>query len=245
MWPQSRQTATTEAVSEKFVHDGDSDSAGLSAKEQAVGASGSNERVGADADDAMLARAALTGQVWAQREIWFRFAPMVYGLLRRALGRRHDHDDLTQEVFLRVFRKLHTLEKVSAIRSFVYSVAVRVVSEEVRRFAWRRRIIEQRPELSTSSVSSPPDFEARETMLCVQRSLDGMYDRYRAVFILRYVDGMESKEVAAGLGISQATVKRYLAKALASICESVAKEEDQARTRFGTATPTRLFGGGQ
>ena len=245
VWPQTRLPATTRHVSDQFVHDSGSDSPLPSDSERATGASESSDRVGADADDGILARAALTGQVWAQREIWFRFAPMVYGLFRRALGPRYDHDDLTQEVFLRVFRKLHTLEKASAIRSFVYSVAVRVVSEEVRRFAWRRRIIEQRPALSGPSASSPADFEARETMLCVQRSLDGMCDRYRAVFILRYVDGMESKEVAAGLGISQATVKRYLAKALASICESVAKEEDQARTRFGTATPARLFGGGQ
>jgi hypothetical protein len=79
------------------------------------------ERAGADADDAILARAAFVGQVWAQREIWFRFAPMVYGLFRRVLRQRPDHDDLTQEVFLRVFRKLHTLEKASALRSFVYS----------------------------------------------------------------------------------------------------------------------------
>jgi len=244
MWPRSAQPTTIESVSEQFVHDGDSDSAEPSAKEQAAGASGSNDRVGADADDAMLARAALTGQVWAQREIWFRFAPMVYGLFRRALGRRYDHDDLTQEVFLRVFRKLHTLEKSSAIRSFVYSVAVRVVSEEVRRFAWRRRIIEERPALSTPSTASPPDFEARETMLCVQRSLDGMCDKHRVVFILRYVDGMESKEVAAGLGISEATVKRYLAKALACICESVSKEEAQGRNLLGAATSSRLFGGG-
>jgi RNA polymerase sigma-70 factor (ECF subfamily) len=215
-------------VSDGLIRDIDCDSTRLSARERNRAARAREERVGADADDAVLARAAIVGQVWAQREIWFRFAPMVYGLFRRARGPRYDHDDLTQEVFLRVFRRLQTLEKPSAIRSFVYSVAVRVVSEEIRRFTWRRRIIEQRPELSTPSPASPADFEARETMLCVQRSLDGMREKYRAAFILRYVDGMEWRDVALGLGISQATVKRYLAKALASICKSVSKDEGKA-----------------
>jgi len=215
-------------VATRGIDDSDSESTLFSAKERVTAAFGREKRVGAGVDDAILAGAALAGQVWAQREIWFRFAPMVYRLLRRALGPRHDHEDLTQEIFLRVFRRLHALEKASAIRSFVYSVAVRVVSEEIRRFTWRRRIIEQRPELSTPSPASPADFEARETMLCVQRSLDGMREKYRAAFILRYVDGMEWRDVALGLGISQATVKRYLAKALASICKSVSKDEGKA-----------------
>ena len=208
-------------------------------------ASGREERVGANADDAILARAALVGQVWAQREIWLRFAPIVYGLFRRALGPRHDHDDLTQEVFLRVFRKLHTLEKASAIRSFVYSVAVRVLSEEIRRLRVRRRLAAERQDSAVASSSSPSDFEARETLACVERILDRMRDKYRAVFVLRYVDGMDLQEIAVGLEVSLATVKRYLHRALASIHKSVSQEERQGRTRLGTARPSRFFGGGQ
>ena len=140
---------------------------------------------------------------------------------------------------------LHTLEKASAIRSFVYSVAVRVVSEEVSRFARRRRIIEQKPVLPTRSTSSPADFEARETMLRVQQVLDGMRARYRVAFILRYVEDMELKDIASGLGISLATVKRDLTEALAFIQESVSKEEGQARTGLDTGRPARLCGGRQ
>ena len=205
----------------------------LSASQRTTGTSGREERVGADADDAILARAALVGQVWAQREIWFRFAQMVYGLFRRALGPRHDHDDLTQEVFLRVFRRLHTLEKASAIRSFVYSVAVRVLSEEIRRLRVRRRIAAERRDSGLASSSSPADFEMRETLVSVQRMLDRMRDKYRAVFVLRYVDGMELHEIAQGLDISLATVKRYLHKAMASVHKSVSQEESSGRTRLG------------
>lgn len=245
VWPQTWHTGTIGSVSDRLIHDGGSDSISLSASKMTGGVSGREHRVGADADDAILARAALVGQAWAQREIWFRFAHMVYGLFRRALGPRHDHDDLTQEVFLRVFRRLHTLEKASAIRSFVYSVAVRVLSEEIRRLRVRRRIMAEDRDPSMASSSAPTDFETRETLLSVQRMLDRMRDKYRAVFVLRYVDGMELQEIALGLDISLATVKRYLNKALASIQRSVSKEEGAERTRLGTTAATRFFGGGQ
>ena len=244
VWPRPWCAGTIGTVSELFVHDGSAKSMPLSGSEKNKVNSAGEERVGADADDAILARVALVGQVWAQREIWFRFAPMVYGLLRRALGPRH-HDDLTQEVFLRVFRQLHTLEKASAIRSFVYSVAVRVVSEELRRFRVRRRLVEQHPDLSTPTASSPADFEARETLSCVQRSLDGMRDKYRVVFVLRYVDGMELKDISLGLGLSLSTVKRYLANSLASIQKSVSQDERKARARLNMPAASRLFGGGR
>lgn len=244
-WPRPWYAGTIRLVADRVTNDGGTNSMSLHNSDRSAIAAGGDERVGADADDAILARVALVGQVWAQREIWFRFAPMVYSLFRRALGPQHDHDDLIQEVFLRVFRRLHTLEKASALRSFVYSVAVRVVSEEVRRFSVRRRLVAERADLSTPTASSPADFEARETMAFVQRSLDVMRDKYRAVFILRYVDGMDLREISDGLGISLATVKRYLAKAVASIQKSVSQEERKARVRLDTPAAPRLFGGGR
>ena len=229
MWTQTRRADSKATASDPGFSDSDSDSAPASATNKT------------GSDDAVLVRAALVGQVWAQREIWFRFSPMVYGLLRRALGPQHDHEDLTQEVFLRVFRNLHTLEKLCAVRSFVFSVAIRVVSEEVRRFAWRRRITEQWPVSPDPPTCSPADFEARETMSRVERSLDKMRDKHRAVFILRFVEGMDLRDIAVGLGISRASVKRYLAKALATIQRAVPKEAAGARERAGIPSLPRLF----
>ena len=85
----------------------------------------------------------------------------------------------------------------------------------------------------------------RETLLCVERTLDGMRDKYRAVFILRYVDGMDLQEISSGLGISVATVKRHLSKAVTSIQELVSREERRAQAGAGTPIPSRFFGGGQ
>jgi len=245
VWRRIRRTGTIAVVSEESSFDSAVESIPASSSECIMGDPVKKAPLRTDTDDALLVRAALLGQVWAQREIWFRFSPMVYGLFRRALGPQHDHEDLTQEVFLRVFRGLRTLEKAHAIRSFVFSVAVRVVSEEVRRFAWRRRIIEQHPLSPEPLTCAPADFESREVMSRVRKRLDSMRDKHRAVFILRYVEGMDLRDISLGLGISRASAKRYLAKALAAIQKCVPQDETQTATHTGRLALVRLFEGGQ
>jgi RNA polymerase sigma-70 factor, ECF subfamily len=199
-------------------------------------------RVGSKTDDKTLAAETLAGKPWAQREVWYRYAPMVYGLLRGSLNSRHDHDDLVQEVFLRVFRRLHTLENHSALRSFVYSVAVRVLSEEIRHFYVIQRARDNLVLIADTQEPSGTDFESRDTLTRIQRILDGLKDKHRAVFVLRHVEGMDLREIATGLDISLATVKRYLLKAMRAIEHAAVRDEGlrvslaglmQAETRGG------------
>jgi RNA polymerase sigma-70 factor (ECF subfamily) len=178
----------------------------------------------ADTDDAALARAGMLGQAWAQREIWYRFAPMVFSLLRRSLGARHEIEDLLQEVFLRVFGRLSTLENPVALRSFVYSFAVRVISEEIRRHRVRSRLAALFLTPVLDQTTPHVDFESREILARIQGVLDQMNDRVRAVFVLRRFDGVALTEIASGLGLSLATVKRDLDKANDFIATAIRRD---------------------
>ena len=175
-------------------------------------------------DDTALARAGMIGQAWAQREIWSRFAPMVFAFLRRALSARHDHEDLLQEVFLRVFPRLQSLENPAALRSFVYSFAIRVVREELRRHRIRSKFAAFFPGPAAEPSVPHVDFESRELLRRVQAALDHMRGRKRAVFVLRRFDGMELAEIAASLDLSLATVKRDLEKANEHIARSIHRD---------------------
>jgi RNA polymerase sigma-70 factor, ECF subfamily len=200
------------------------------------------KRVGSKMDDETLVRETLAGKRWAQREVWYRFAPMVHGFLRRTLSSRNEHDDLVQEVFLRVFRRLHTLEKTSALRSFVYSVAVRVVSEEIRHFYVLKRTRDQLELITPDTGNAGADFEARDVLFRVQRILDGMKDKYRAVFVLRHVEGLDLREIATGLDISLATVKRYLVRATHSLQQAVFRDEGLRVSLSGVLSVKKLGG---
>jgi RNA polymerase sigma-70 factor (ECF subfamily) len=189
------------------------------------------ETPGKDVDDDTLARAGMAGHAWAQREIWYRFAPMVFALLRRSLGARHEPEDLLQEVFLRVYGRLSTLTNPGALRSFIYSFAVRVVSEEMRRHRIRSRLgaIFFRP-VAEPSVPHV-DFESREMLSRVQSVLDGMSARPRAVFVLRRLEGMELSEIATSMDLSLATVKRDLDKANTHVARAI-ESDGRLRTRI-------------
>lgn len=200
-------------------------------------------RVGAKTDDKTLAAEALAGKPWAQREVWYRYAPMVYGLLRGSLNSRHDHDDLVQEVFLRVFRRLHTLENHAALRSFVYSVAVRVLSEEIRHFYVVQRARHNLILIADTHEPRGTDFESRDTLVRIQGILDGLKDKHRAVFVLRHVEGMDLREIATGLDISLATVKRYLLKAMRAI-EHAALHDEGLRASLAGLLEGETSGGG-
>jgi len=200
------------------------------------------ERAYAGIEDGTLVAEALAGQRWAQREVWYRFAPMVHGLLRRSLSSRHDHEDLVQEVFVRVFRRLHTLEKPSALRSFIYSVAVRVVSEEIRRFQVFQRARAQLVVIACDAGNTGADFESREALVRIQNILDGLKDKHRAVFVLRHVEGMDLQEIAEGIGISLATVKRYLVKSIHAI-QSAASRDEGLRDMLDSVSSGKTSGG--
>lgn len=168
--------------------------------------------------DVALAQAVVAGEPWAQREVWDRYAPMVRGVLYRALGPGHDFEDLLQDVFLRVFDRVSGLRAPGALRSFIYSVTVRVVRWEIRRAQSRRRhqaaalLHRHGPEVVITG-----DPETRDLLARAQNILDVMPARERAVFVMRHVEGKELAEIADGLEISLSTAKRWLKRGVRRI----------------------------
>ena len=172
-------------------------------------------------DDAVLVRAFVAHEDWAARAIWDRHAPMVYRLLKRALGSQVDAEDLTQEVFLRTFSKIPTLRDGNALRSFIYSIAIRTLKWELR----RRRI---RSILRLSDTGHLPEVAADTDQAQTQNAiriyyklLDQVSVNARTAFVLRHLEGMQLQDVATTLGVSTATAKRWVAHATKQISRLV------------------------
>jgi RNA polymerase sigma-70 factor, ECF subfamily len=150
------------------------------------------------------------GGGWAAEAIWRRHAPLVRRMVARAVGPGVVIEDLVQEAFLRLYRKLPGLRDAGALPAFVVTVTTRVIQTELRA-RWVRRWLG----LSASgelpdSAGSGADLEARAALARFYRLLDGLRPKQRTVFVLRHVEGMELTEVAAATGVSLATVKRWL-----------------------------------
>jgi RNA polymerase sigma-70 factor (ECF subfamily) len=174
--------------------------------------------------DAELARGLAAGDPRMEAAAWNRLSPMVYRFLRRALGPVSEVDDLTQEVFLRLFANVGKLESHSALRSFVYSIAVRVLREELRSRKLRRWMFFTDTGTLPESEGSPLDPEARQALRRFYQVLDRMGSLERTLFVLRQVEGMGLVEMAETLDMSLATVKRHLARTTEHLERVVARD---------------------
>jgi RNA polymerase sigma-70 factor, ECF subfamily len=163
--------------------------------------------------DGDLARALGAGETWAAVETWRRFAPMVLTLARRTLGSHSEAEDIGQDVFHRVYRKIRTLREPDSFRNFVYTCALRVLQTELHRKKLRSWLSFEPPGVLDRQCPGTVDVEARDLLRRFYRLLERLAPRDRLVFVLRRVESMSVEEVAAAMEISESTVKRSLARA--------------------------------
>jgi RNA polymerase sigma-70 factor (ECF subfamily) len=170
-----------------------------------------SEKLETQREDADLVASFLRDDAWASAAIWERYHPLVRRILCRAAGpTAGDVDDLIQEVFIRLYRKLPTLREPAALRSFVLAITARVVQAELRS-RWIKRWLRLSDDGAVPEpVGDDADHEAREALGRFYSILDGLKPRQRTVFTLRCIEGLELVEVAAAAGLSLATIKRWL-----------------------------------
>lgn len=134
------------------------------------------------------------------RGIFDAYAPFVWRTLRHLGISDSDVDDVCQDVFVAVHRKLATFEGRSSLRTWIYGICLRVASD-------RRRLAHVRRELPVAEVSqgsmAPTQFddyarsEARQLLASL---LDVLDSDKRAVFVLYEIEELSMKEVAEAVG---------------------------------------------
>jgi RNA polymerase sigma-70 factor (ECF subfamily) len=163
--------------------------------------------------DAELVRAAAAGDSAAVGVIWQRYAPLVRGVLRGALGPDHAIEDLLQEVFVGFLKGARNIQEGAALRGYLAGVAVRLAALELRRRKIRRWVMLTPTGVLPERTAPPADSEGRAALGALYRVLDGVSSRRRLAFVLRHVQGLEILDVAAALGISESTARRELERA--------------------------------
>jgi RNA polymerase sigma-70 factor (ECF subfamily) len=178
------------------------------------------ERLG----DAELVQAAARGDGDAISVVWDRYAALVRGVLRGALGPDLVVEDLLQEVFIALVKGAKGIQDGAALRSYLVGVAVRIAALELRRRKVRRWVmLSPTGELPDTAVL-PRDSEGRQALSALYRVLDQLGNRRRLAFVLRHVQGMGLVEVAAALKVSESTARRELVRARAHIAKSGQRE---------------------
>jgi RNA polymerase sigma-70 factor (ECF subfamily) len=183
--------------------------------------------------DPELVAAILCGQPNGPRALWNRYAAMVRRILGRMFGPDDVVDDLAQEVFLSVFRKLPELRQPQALKAFIISTTILTGRQERR----RRRAHERAPiddRLSCATDIAPGDVEARAALNRFLRVLNRLNARDREAFVLRVIEAKELLDVASTMQVSLATAKRRIARSRARV--AFLAERDPFLADYGPTT---------
>lgn len=138
----------------------------------------------------------------------------LHGWLRGKLGNSCDAADLAQDTFLRVLRHRHELDALREPRAYLTTVARNLLINHVRRQALEQAWLDAVAHLPQAMAPSPEQrLLVLETLREVDRMLDGLPSKAREAFLLAQLDGLTYREVALQLGVTERTIKRYMAEA--------------------------------
>ena len=162
---------------------------------------------GAELDDYVASAAA--GDVRAFERLYEAHVARVHSLVRRMAGGR-DTDELTQDVFVRVWQKLSSFRGDSAFATWLHRLAVNVVIERFRQDATRRQRLHD-GEGIFDTLASP--MRSGDVRMDFESALERLPDGAREIFVLHDVEGYKHHEIGTLLQISSGTSKAQLHRA--------------------------------
>lgn len=149
-------------------------------------------------------------------ELYRNYSQRVFSTAYRITGSRPDAEDVTQEVFIRVFKKLHTFRGEAAISTWIYRITVNRALDLLRRRKHEKTVpLDEHLE----NVSEPMGV-----MKLIEGTLPSMPDGYRQVFVLHDIQGMRHSEIARILRISEGASKSQLHRARAFLRSRIGEQ---------------------
>ena len=162
---------------------------------------------GAELDDCVAGAA--SGDVRAFEQLYKTYLPKVHSLVRRMSGGR-DTDELTQDVFVRVWQKLGSFRGESAFSTWLHRLAVNVVIERFRQETTRRQRMHDGEEIFETL---PAPARSDDAGMDFDAAIETLPDGARRVFVLHDIEGYKHHEIGTLLEISAGTSKAQLHRA--------------------------------
>lgn len=164
------------------------------------------------------------GNVEAFEELIAPYLPKVYNLALRLSRNADDAGDLAQEALLRAFANLRDFRGECSFSTWLYRITFNVCRDEARRKRRHHSVSLDEPHLSEDGEAAPrqlvspgvdpaEEVEMRELQEQVWEGIRSLHPDFRAVLVLRDIEGLAYEEVAQALDISLGTVKSRLNRA--------------------------------
>ncbi len=170
-------------------------------------------------DDQLIAQFT-AGCNFSFEEIVRRYETKVHNLAMRLTRNAEDAEEVLQDVFVTVYRKIEGFEGKAKFSSWLYRITVNAAFMKLRKRKQDQSVSldDMLPHLQNKAITQRNAFGARSDSLAInneikdalESAINKLPDDYRAVFILRDIDGLSNKEVGDILGLSIPAVKSRL-----------------------------------
>ncbi|MCX6781384.1 MAG: RNA polymerase sigma factor [Candidatus Magasanikbacteria bacterium] len=148
------------------------------------------------------------------------FERRVYGYVFRHVTNREDAEDITQDVFVKVFKKLKTYDGTRSFSTWIFTVATNTVYDFLRaRRGKTDLLILDDPEGRFETKDPRETYEYIGNKVDVEAALEKIKPTYRTVLLLFYRDELSCEEISQVLNVPVGTIKTHLARGRAALKE--------------------------
>ena len=172
------------------------------------------------------------GGIEAFEEIYRTASSFVYTLAMRVTNNRQDAQDVTHEVFVKIYRNLKSFAFRASFKTWVYRIAVNTAINHYRRTAKERKRQVNIDDVSPREVSVEPQtaqLELHDRQEKLKPLLDRLNPDQRTVIMLREIEGLSYEEIAKALSIPINTVRSRLKRARQALMAYAVSPENACR----------------
>lgn len=187
--------------------------------------------------DAELIERCLRGEAAAWEQIVVRFRRRVFHIAYKFTGKHDEAEDLTQEIFLKVFRGLEKFHRDADFGTWLSSVARNYCIDHYRASKREREVLVEDLlafELAPASSGNPyRQLEDSDRRSLVRRGLDQLPDKLREAVVLRDLQGLSYQEMAERLGLPEGTVKSRINRGREELARQLRRSRQPGRPHRG------------
>lgn len=177
-------------------------------------------------DDLIVIREVLQGHTEAFRQLVEKYQDFIYNLCYRTLGNKQEAEDVTQETFLKVYKRLADFKVDYKLSNWLYTIALNLCKNIMR----KKKILrffsldhsyttgdgedEKTLDIPSGEISIESELEGKETQKRLEKLINALPDSLKIPFILRYFQNVTDDEIAEimGLSLDNVRVRVYRAK---------------------------------
>ena len=187
------------------------------------------EPIPRDDQDRDLIEKSLEGSGRAFKKLVDRFHPLVFSVVRGIMGNRDEVEDVTQEVFIKVYRKLTTFRGEARLSTWIYRIARNEAINAAKRARLDTEPLDEAEWLASTAPGPDRHLERKVTATLVDELLSSLDEQYRVVLELKYMGEKSYAEIAEIMDIPIGTVKTYIHRGKTLLKQRLARREPKER----------------